>query len=277
MLRQDLKYPSDFNSEVKKATAELYNRVEKFIPEVEWQFHAPLIYEINRLKKEKNIAILTHNYQTPEIFHCVSDIVGDSLKLAYEARDSKADTIVLCGVHFMAETAKILSPEKNVLIPDERAGCSLSESITADDIRLLKQKYPGVPVVTYVNTSAEVKAETDVCCTSGNAKHVVESLGTDKVIFLPDEYLAKNIAKQTKVEIIAWKGRCEVHERFTAEEILAYKNQHENIVVLAHPECSPDVVAVSDFSGSTAGMNNYVKNNQPQKVIMVTELSLIHI
>ena len=274
MLRQDLKYPSDFNSEVKKATAELYNRVEKFIPEVEWQFHAPLIYEINRLKKEKNIAILTHNYQTPEIFHCVSDIVGDSLKLAYEARDSKADTIVLCGVHFMAETAKILSPEKNVLIPDERAGCSLSESITADDIRLLKQKYPGVPVVTYVNTSAEVKAETDVCCTSGNAKHVVESLGTDRVIFLPDEYLAKNIAKQTKVEIIAWKGRCEVHERFTAEEILAYKNQHKNIVVLAHPECSPDVVAVSDFSGSTAGMNNYVKNNQPQKVIMVTECSM---
>ena len=241
---------------------------------MEWQFHAPLIYEINRLKKEKNIAILTHNYQTPEIFHCVSDIVGDSLKLAYEARDSKADTIVLCGVHFMAETAKILSPEKNVLIPDERAGCSLSESITADDIRLLKQKYPGVPVVTYVNTSAEVKAETDVCCTSGNAKHVVESLGTDKVIFLPDEYLAKNIAKQTKVEIIAWKGRCEVHERFTAEEILAYKNQHKNIVVLAHPECSPDVVAVSDFSGSTAGMNNYVKNNQPQKVIMVTECSM---
>ena len=274
MLRQDLKYPSDFNSEVKKATAELYSRVEKFIPEVEWQFHAPLIYEINRLKKEKNVAILTHNYQTPEIFHCVSDIVGDSLKLAYEARDSKADTIVLCGVHFMAETAKILSPEKNVLIPDERAGCSLSESITADDIRLLKQKYPGVPVVTYVNTSAEVKAETDVCCTSGNAKHVVESLGTDKVIFLPDEYLAKNIAKQTKVEIIAWKGRCEVHERFTAEEILAYKNQHKNIVVLAHPECSPDVVAVSDFSGSTAGMNNYVKNNQPQKVIMVTECSM---
>ena len=274
MLRQDLKYPSDFNSEVKKATAELYNRVEKFIPAVEWQFHAPLIYEINRLKKEKNIAILTHNYQTPEIFHCVSDIVGDSLKLAYEARDSKADTIVLCGVHFMAETAKILSPEKNVLIPDERAGCSLSESITADDIRLLKQKYPGVPVVTYVNTSAEVKAETDVCCTSGNAKHVVESLGTNKVIFLPDEYLAKNIAKQTNVEIIAWKGRCEVHERFTAEEILAYKNQHKNIVVLAHPECSPDVVAVSDFSGSTAGMNNYVKNNQPQKVIMVTECSM---
>ena len=194
MLNENLQYPSDFNSEVKDATAHLYKGVEKIIPEVEWPFHAPLIHEINKLKKEKNIAILTHNYQTPEIFHCVSDIVGDSLKLAYEARDSDADTIIVCGVHFMAETAKILSPNKNVLIPDTRAGCSLSESITAEDIRLLKQKYPGVPVVTYVNTSADVKAETDVCCTSGNAKHVVESLGVDKVIFLPDEYLAKNLS-----------------------------------------------------------------------------------
>ena len=194
--------------------------------------------------------------------NCVSDIVGDSLKLAYEARDSDADTIIVCGVHFMAETAKILSPNKNVLIPDTRAGCSLSESITAEDIRLLKQKYPGVPVVTYV------------CCTSGNAKHVVESLGVDKVIFLPDEYLAKNIAAQTDVKIISWKGRCEVHERFTADEIMAYKKQHKDIVVLAHPECSPEVIAVSDFAGSTAGMSNYVKDNQPGKVIMVTECSM---
>ncbi len=274
MLNDNLQYPSDFNSEVKNATAHLYKVVQKFIPGVEWPFHAPLIYEINRLKKEKNIAILTHNYQTPEIFYCVSDIVGDSLKLAYEARDSNADTIIVCGVHFMAETAKILSPNKNVLIPDTRAGCSLSESITAEDIRLLKQKYPGVPVVTYVNTSADVKAETDVCCTSGNAKHVVESLGVDKVIFLPDEYLAKNIAAQTDVKIISWKGRCEVHERFTADEIMAYKNQHKDIVVLAHPECSPEVIAVSDFAGSTAGMSNYVKDNQPGKVIMVTECSM---
>ena len=274
MLNENLQYPSDFNSEVKDATAHLYKGVEKIIPEVEWPFHAPLIHEINKLKKEKNIAILTHNYQTPEIFHCVSDIVGDSLKLAYEARDSEADTIIVCGVHFMAETAKILSPNKNVLIPDTRAGCSLSESITAEDIRLLKQKYPGVPVVTYVNTSADVKAETDVCCTSGNAKHVVESLGVDKVIFLPDEYLAKNIAAQTDVKIISWKGRCEVHERFTADEIMAYKKQHKYIVVLAHPECSPEVIAVSDFAGSTAGMSNYVKDNQPGKVIMVTECSM---
>ena len=271
---EELTYPTEFSPEVKSATDELYKGISKIIPEVEWPFHAPLVHEINKLKKEKNIAILTHNYQTPEIFHCVSDIVGDSLKLAYEARDVEADTIIVCGVHFMAETAKILSPEKNVLIPDNRAGCSLSESITAADIRLLKQKYPGVPVVTYVNTSAEVKAETDVCCTSGNAKHVVESLGTDTVIFLPDEFLAQNIAAQTNVKIISWKGRCEVHERFTAAEIMAYKEQHKDIVVLAHPECSPDVVAVSDYTGSTAGMSNYVKDNQPERVIMVTECSM---
>ncbi len=273
-MQQELTYPSDFNAEVQTSTSELYKSVSKIIPEVEWPFHAPLIHEINILKKEKNAVILTHNYQTPEIFHCVSDIVGDSLKLAYEARDSKADTIIVCGVHFMAETAKILSPNKKVLIPDMRAGCSLADSITADDIRLLKQKYPGVPVVTYVNTSAEVKAETDVCCTSGNAKLVVESLNTDKVIFLPDEYLAQNIANQTDVKIISWKGRCEVHERFTAKEILAYKDQHKDIVVLAHPECSPEVVEVSDFTGSTAGMSNYVKDRQPEKVIMVTECSM---
>ena len=271
---EELTYPTEFSPEVKSATDELYKGIAKIIPEVEWPFHAPLVHEINKLKKEKNIAILTHNYQTPEIFHCVSDIVGDSLKLAYEARDVEADTIIVCGVHFMAETAKILSPEKNVLIPDNRAGCSLSESITAADIRLLKQKYPGVPVVTYVNTSAEVKAETDVCCTSGNAKHVVESLDTDTVIFLPDEFLAQNIAAQTNVKIISWKGRCEVHERFTAAEIMEYKEQHKDIVVLAHPECSPDVVAVSDYTGSTAGMSNYVKDNQPERVIMVTECSM---
>ena len=274
MLQSEQSYPSDFNAKVRKSTDKIYERVSKIIPEVEWPFHAPLIHEILKLKEEKNITILTHNYQTPEIFHCVSDIVGDSLKLAYEAKESEADTIILCGVHFMAETAKIVSPHKTVLIPDLRAGCSLAESITAADVRLLKEKYPGVPVVTYVNTSAEVKAETDVCCTSGNAKYVVESLNSDTVIFLPDEYLAKNIAAQTNVKIISWKGRCEVHERFTAKEILAYKEQHKDIVVLAHPECLPEVVAVSDFTGSTAGMNNYVKNNQPQKVIMVTECSM---
>ena len=261
-------------AEIKKATDPIYQKVSKVIPEIEWAFHAPLIHKINMLKKQKNAVVLAHNYQTPEIFHAIADIAADSLALAIEAEKTDADIIILCGVHFMAETAKILSPNKTVLIPDDRAGCSLAESITAKDVRLLKEKYPGVPVVTYVNTSADVKAETDVCCTSGNAKHVVESLNSDTVIFLPDEYLAKNIAAQTKVKIISWKGRCEVHERFTAQEILSYKKQHKNIVVLAHPECSPEVVAVSDFTGSTSGMSNYVKDNQPQKVIMVTECSM---
>ena len=274
MLSEELKYPSNFTTEVQNATAELYKGVEKVIPAVEWPFHAPLIHEINKLKKEKNIAILTHNYQTPEIYHGVADFSADSLALAVEASKTSADIILMAGVHFMAETAKLMSPNKKVILPDMEAGCSLSSSITGKDVRLLKEKYPGVPVVSYVNTSAEVKAETDVCCTSGNAKKVVEALGTESVIFLPDEFLAKNVAAQTSVKIISWKGRCEVHERFTADEILAYKEQHTDIVVLAHPECSPEVVAVSDFAGSTAGMSNYVKDNQPQKVIMVTECSM---
>ena len=233
-----------------------------------------MIHEINKLKKERNIAILTHNYQTPEIFHCVSDIVGDSLKLAYEARDSKAETIIVCGVHFMAETAKILSPDKNVLIPDMRAGCSLADSITADDIKLLKQKYPGVPVVTYVNTSAEVKAETDVCCTSPNAVKIVKSLGVKKVIFLPDDYLAKYVASQTDVEIISWKGICIVHDQFNEKEIQNIRKSNPGIKIIAHPECPPDVIKASDFAGSTSGMINYVKDNQPKKVMMVTECSM---
>ena len=264
----------ELNSEIKISTDPIFNKISKVMPEIEWKIHAPLIHKINKLKKEKNAVILAHNYQTPEIYHGIADFAADSLALAVEASKTKADIIVMCGVHFMAETAKILSPKKKVLIPDMRAGCSLADSITAEDIRLLKQKYPGVPVVTYVNTSAEVKAETDVCCTSGNAKLVVESLNSDKVIFLPDEYLAQNIANQTDVKIISWKGRCEVHERFIAKEILAYKEQHKNIIVLAHPECSPEVVEVSDFTGSTAGMNNYVKDRQPEKVIMVTECSM---
>ena len=211
---------------------------------------------------------------TPEIYHCVADIVGDSLLLAKEAANTTADTIIMCGVYFMAETAKLMSPEKKVLIPDARAGCSLSESITGKDVRLLKQKYPGVPVVTYVNTSADVKAETDICCTSGNAVEIVESLGVDKVIFLPDEYLAKNIAKQTKVKIISWHGTCMVHEKFTAEEIRQYRNDNPGITILAHPECPPDVIAEVDFTGSTSKMSNYVKDKQPSKVLMVTECSM---
>ena len=251
-----------------------YKKVAKVIPEIEWPFHAPYIESINKLKKEKDVVILAHNYQTPEIYHCVADIVGDSLKLAREAANTTADTILMCGVYFMAETAKLMSPNKTVLIPDPKAGCSLSESITGKDVRLLKEKYPGVPVVTYVNTSAEVKAETDICCTSSNAVEIIESLGVDRVIFLPDEYLAKNVAKETKVKIIAWHGTCIVHEKFTAEEIREYRKDNPGITILAHPECPPEVVAEVDFTGSTSKMSNYVKEKQPSKVLMVTECSM---
>ena len=251
-----------------------YQKVAKVIPEIEWPFFSPYIESINKLKKEKNVVILAHNYQTPEIYHCVADIVGDSLKLAKEAANTTADTILMCGVYFMAETAKLMSPDKRVLIPDPRAGCSLSESITGKDVRLLKEKYPDVPVVSYVNTSADVKAETDVCCTSANAVKVVESLGVKKVIFLPDQYLAKYVSSKTEVEIISWKGTCEVHEKFNAKEIKDIKDQNPGIVVIAHPECPPDVINASDFAGSTTGMNKYVKKNQPKKVMMVTECSM---
>jgi quinolinate synthase len=252
----------------------LYKKVSKVIPEMEWQFHSPYVDEINKLKKEKNAVILAHNYMTPEIYHCVADIVGDSLKLAQESQKTKADTIIVCGVNFMADTAKIMNPSKTVLIPDPQAGCSLAESITGKDVRLLKERYPGIPVVTYVNTSADVKAETDICCTSGNAVEIIESLGVDKVIFLPDEYLAKNVAKQTNVKIITWHGTCIVHERFTAKEIKEYKKDNPGITILAHPECTPEVVAEVDFTGSTSKMSNYVKEKQPNKVLMVTECSM---
>jgi|TARA_B100000959_G_scaffold6767_1_gene6935 quinolinate synthase len=252
----------------------LYKKVSKVIPEMEWQFHSPYVDEINKLKKEKNAVILAHNYMTPEIYHCVADIVGDSLKLAQESQKTKADTIIVCGVNFMADTAKIMNPSKTVLIPDPETGCSLAESITDKDVRLLKERYPGVPVVTYVNTSADVKAETDICCTSGNAIEIIESLGVDKVIFLPDEYLAKNVANQTKVKIITWHGTCIVHERFTAKEIREYRKDNPGITILAHPECTPEVVAEVDFTGSTSKMSNYVKEKQPNKVLMVTECSM---
>ena len=254
--------------------SQLYEKVRKFIPEVEWAVHEPLVEKINKLKKEKNAVILAHSYMTPEIYHCVADIVGDSLKLAKESQKAKADIIIMCGVHFMAETAKILNPNKKVLIPDMSAGCSLAESITGEDVRLLKQKYPGVPVVSYVNTSADVKAETDICCTSSNAVEIVESLGVDKVIFLPDEYLGKNVAAQTNVKIITFHGTCIVHERFTAEEIREYRKNYPGIVVLAHPECPPEVVAEADYTGSTSKMSNYVRDKQPKKVLMVTECSM---
>jgi len=263
-----------YTPEVARETAHLYARVAAVVPEFEWPAYAPYIHAINTLKKARNAIILGHNYMTPEIFNCVSDYTGDSLALARQATTTDAKVIVQAGVHFMAETSKILCPDKTVLIPDTRAGCSLAESITGRDVRLLKQKYPGVPVVSYVNTSAEVKAESDMCCTSSNAVQVVESLGTDRVIFLPDEYLAKNVATMTDVEIIAWHGRCEVHERFTVEDIEALRDAHPGLVVLAHPECSPEVMAVADFAGSTADMSDYVAEHHPAKVVLVTECSM---
>lgn len=260
--------------EVERATASIYERVGDVIPPVEWPFHAPYIKAINELKRERNAVILAHNYQTPEIFHGVADIVGDSLQLARKATEVEADIIVQCGVHFMAETSKLLNPEKTILIPDSRAGCSLAASITGADVRLLKQRYPGVPVVTYVNSSADVKAETDVCCTSSNAVQIVESLGVDRVIFLPDEYLGKYVATQTKVKLILWKGHCEVHERFTGEELRAYREADPTVQIIAHPECPPDVLAEADFTGSTAHMIDWVKTRKPARVVMVTECSM---
>ena len=270
--------PLPYTDEVKAKTDHLYPKVAKLIPEIEWRTHAPYIAAINDLKKQKNAVILAHNYMTPEIFFCVGDFAGDSLQLAKEAARSDADVIVQAGVHFMAETSKILCPEKTVLIPDLRAGCSLAASITGADVRLLKQKYPGAPVVTYVNSTADVKAETDVCCTSSNAVEVVEyaarEWNSDIVLFLPDQYLAKNVAAMTDVKIVTWAGACEVHERFTAEDIREIREGNPGVLVLAHPECPPDVLAEADFAGSTSGMSNYVKDNQPKNVVLITECSM---
>jgi quinolinate synthase len=260
--------------EVERATAHLYQRVKRVISPVEWPFMAPYVKAINELKQARGAVILAHNYQTPEIFHCVADIGGDSLQLAIEATKVKSDIIVQCGVHFMAETSKILNPNKTVLIPDSRAGCSLASSITGADVRLLRERFPGVPVVAYVNTSADVKAEVDICCTSSNAVQVVESLHAPTVIFLPDQYLAKYVASQTDVKIIAWKGACEVHERFTGEELRAYREADPSVQIIAHPECPPDVLAEADFTGSTAHMINWVRSKHPKRVVMITECSM---
>jgi quinolinate synthase len=264
----------EYTDEVARETAHLYERVKHVIPAIEWPVMAPYIKAINDLKKVRNAVIVAHNYQTPEIFHCVADVKGDSLQIAIAAAKSDADIIVQCGVHFMAETSKLLNPAKMVLIPDARAGCSLAASITGADVRLMRDRYPGVPVVSYVNTSADVKAESDICCTSSNAVEVVESLGVDTVIFLPDQYLAKWVASQTKVKIISWAGACEVHERFTGEELRAYREADPSIQIIAHPECPPDVIAEADFTGSTAKMADWVKKNRPAKVLMVTECSM---
>lgn len=266
--------PLPYTPEVARATAPVYERVRDVIPAVEWPVHAPYVAAIEAWKRRRNAVILAHNYQTPEIFHGVADLTGDSLALAQEGAKVDAEVIVLAGVHFMAETAKILSPEKTVLIPDLNAGCSLASSITGADVRLLKERYPGVPVVTYVNTSADVKAESDVCCTSANAVAVVESLGVDRVIFLPDEYLGRYVALHTEVEIILWQGRCEVHERFTAAELRDLRRRYEGLQVIAHPECPPEVLDEADFVGSTSGMIRWVGDHQPARVVMVTECSM---
>ena len=267
-----------FTPEVDAATALLRARLGDKVTPFEWRLQAPLIAEINRLKRERNAVVLAHNYMTPEIFHGVGDYVGDSLGLAREAQRSNAAVIVQAGVHFMAETSKILSPEKRVLIPDLRAGCSLASSITAADVRLIRQRYPGLPVVTYVNTTAEVKAETDVCCTSANAVQVVEAVaaewGVDRVILIPDEFLARNVARQTAVKIIAWRGRCEVHERFTGEDIRELKAAWPDAEILAHPECPTDVLEESHFAGSTAAMSDYVATRRPKQVVLITECSM---
>lgn len=264
-----------YTPEIAEATAHLYERVRHHIPEFEWPVHAPYVFHINRLKRERDAVILAHNYQTPEIFHCVADIAGDSLQLAQEAERVDAEVIVQCGVHFMAETSKLLNEAKTVLIPDMKAGCSLAESITGEDVRLLREANPGVPIVTYVNTSADVKAASDICCTSSNAVAVVESMGTDTVLLIPDEYLAQNVAQQTDVKILTWKGHCEVHERFTADELLAYKEADPAIQIVAHPECPLEVTAVADFTGSTSGMIDYAVGQKPgAKVLLVTECSM---
>lgn len=263
-----------YTPEVAIATEPLFEKIKHLIPAVEWPIIAPLIYKINELKVEKNAVILAHNYQTPDIYHCVADFVGDSLQLAIQAQETEADIIVQAGVYFMAETSKLLSPEKTILIPSLEAGCSLAASINGEDVRQLKRKYPGVPVVTYVNTSAEVKAEADICCTSANAIAVVEGLGVERVIMLPDEFLSKNVANLTDVEIIAWRGRCEVHEKFTANELREYRVTSPGVSILAHPECSPEVLEEADFAGSTSSLIRYVNDNRPDKVMMVTECSM---
>jgi len=265
---------SAFTAEIERETRDLYDRVRQVIPDVEWSVHAPLISAINHLKRERKALILVHNYMTPEIFHGVADYSGDSLGLAQFGARTEGNIIVMCGVHFMAETAKILSPEKTVLLPDLQAGCSLAASITGADVRALRARHPGLPVVTYVNTSAEVKAESDICCTSANAVQVVESLGVDKVIFIPDQFLGQYVASQTSVELVMWEGACEVHERFSGAELREFRSMHPGIHVMAHPECPEDVLEEADYVGSTSAMIDHVGKVHPKQVAMITECSM---
>jgi quinolinate synthase len=264
----------EFSPEVERSTSAIYDRLKHVIPAIEWAVHAPYIAAIRELKSRRRAIVLAHNYQTPEIYYGVADLTGDSLALARAASRADADVIVVCGVHFMAETAKLLNMEKLVLIPDRNAGCSLASAITPEDVRRLRRQHPGVPVVSYVNTTAAVKAESDICCTSSNAVAVVESLDSERVIFLPDEYLARYVAEQTDVEIIMWQGHCEVHERFTVEDVRFYRRAYGDISILAHPECPPDVLVEADYVGSTTGMIRHLRARQPRRALMVTECSM---
>lgn len=267
-----------YDAEVKAATDQLYEEVKDFITPMEWPVVAPLVHHINLLKKAKNAVILAHNYMTPDVFRLVGDFRGDSLQLAREAARTDAKVIVQAGVHFMAETSKILSPDKTVLIPDTRAGCSLAASITGADVRLIRQRYPHLPIVTYVNTTADVKAECDITCTSSNATQVVEHVakvwGVDTVIMVPDEFLARNVAANTDVKIIAWEGHCEVHEKFSGEDVRQIRDAHPGAIVLAHPECPPDVLEEADFAGSTSALSSHVKESGARKVVLLTECSM---
>ena len=274
---------------------DLKQKLGNFNPDFELEIKAKLAHEILHLKRDRNAVILGHNYMEPALFHSVPDIVGDSLALSRAAAETDADVIVFCGVEFMAETAKILNPSKTVLIPSQKAGCSLAESITAEDVRNLRKKFPGVPIVGYINTYADVKAELDVCCTSGNAVAVVESFGTDTVIFVPDEYLARNVAAETgkniifptlnpsnvskddselDYELVGLNGKCEVHDKFTVADIEMVRAEYPDVVILAHPECPPEVVAASDFSGSTSQMINYVETVEAPKYLLLTECAM---
>jgi quinolinate synthase len=276
------------NQEITVMYEKMKARLEKVVPDVELRYKAELAVEINALKKERNAVILGHNYMEPALYYSIPDFVGDSLELSRKAAQTDKDVIVFCGVKFMAETAKILNPTKTVLLPSERAGCSLAASITAEDVRSLRKQYPGVPIVTYVNTYADVKAESDICCTSGNAVEVVNSLKSDAIIFLPDEYLGSNVAQETgrrilfpptpipagEKVIIGWRGRCEVHEKFTVQDITTVRSQFPEVAILAHPECSPEVTNASDFSGSTGAMIKYVRETTAPQYLLLTECSM---
>ena len=275
-LRSVLAENYDLAPSVEKAeaTRDLYARMDRVVPPADWAVYAPYVLAINALKRERNAVILAHNYMTPEIYHGIADVVGDSLQLAVAATRVEAEVIVQCGVHFMAETSKILNPAKTVLIPDPAAGCSLAESITPEGVAAMRAKYPGAPVVSYVNTTAAVKAASDICCTSANALQIVDAMDSDTVIMTPDRYLAQNVAKLSKKKVVWWDGSCIVHELYTAEDLRAYRELEPEVKIIAHPECTPEVVAEADYTGSTSGIVDWIHQHKPKKAMLVTECSM---